>query len=137
MSRLTPEELGKRREEFAEDARRAFDRMMGADGRHGLVSFEEREVRACELGDGLTRRLLEEHLAADEAADPGAEVACPLCGHAVGCDAPGTAKAKMQKRKLLTRRGEVQYERAARRCPRCRRVFFPRGRAAGAGVGGV
>jgi len=127
MSRITPEELRRRRVEFMEDAGRAFDRMLGADGQNGLVTFEQREDRACEVGDGLTRRLLEAHLAADDdAAGRGGEVACPLCGRAVHCDAPA-GTAKMQKRKLLTRRGEVQYERAARRCPRCRRVFFPRG----------
>lgn len=125
MSRITPEELRRRRDEFLQDAGRAFDRMLGSDGRNGLVSFEEREVRACQLGDGLTRRLLEEHLAAEDQADPGVEVACPLCGHPVHCDAP--EEQKMQKRKLLTRRGQVEYERAARRCPRCRRIFFPRG----------
>ena len=125
MSRLTPEELRKRRDGFVKDAGRAFDQMMGSDGQNGLVTFEERESRACELGDGLMRRLLEEHLTADDAAEPGVEVACPLCGHPVHCDSP--EKAKMQKRKLLTRRGSVEYERAARRCPRCRRIFFPRG----------
>ncbi len=122
--RVTREELLKRRREFQEEAGRAFDRMLGADGHNGLVTFQEREDRACELGDGLTRRLLEEHLAADDAADPGVEVACPICGGPVRCDAP--ERVEMENRELRTRRGKVEYERAARRCDRCRRVFFPR-----------
>jgi hypothetical protein len=124
MSQINREELGKLRREFQEEAGRAFDQMLGSDGRNGLVTFAEREDRACELGDGLTRRLLEEHLGADEAADPGVQVACPICGGPVHCDAPD--KVEMENREVLTRRGKVQYERAARCCSRCRRIFFPR-----------
>lgn len=123
MSKPIKEELRKRRREFQEEAGRAFDQMLGEDGRNGLVTFEQRETRACELGDGLTRLLLEEDLLADDAADPGHEVACPICGGPVPCDSP--EKIEMENRELLTRRGKVEYERAARRCPRCRRIFFP------------
>jgi hypothetical protein len=125
MPRISPEELWKRRQEFQEEAGRAFDQMLGSDGQNGLVTFAEREDRACELGDGLTRRLLEDHLEADEATDPGAEVACPICGGPVHCDNP--EEAELENRGVLTRRGKVAFERAARRCSRCRRIFFPRG----------
>ena len=125
MPRLTAEELNARRKEFLAEAGRAFDGMLGSDGHNGLVTFKEREDRACDLGDALTRRLLEEHLTADDAADPGAEVACPLCGGPVRCQAP--EKVAMEVRQVRTRRGTVEYERAARRCTRCRRVFFPLG----------
>jgi hypothetical protein len=124
MSQINREELGKRRREFQEEAGRAFDQMLGSDGRNGLVTFAQREDRACELGDGLSRRLLEEHLGADEAADCGVQVACPICGGPVHCQDP--EKVERENREVLTRRGKVQYERAARRCSRCRRVFFPR-----------
>jgi hypothetical protein len=125
MPRITAEELKARRREFVEEASRAFDQMLGGDGQNGLVTFEEREDRACELGDALTRRLLEEHLAADELADPDEEVACPICGRPVPCEAP--EEAEMEKRQVQARRGTVEFERAARRCKPCRRVFFPRG----------
>ncbi len=74
MSRLTSEELRKRRQEFQDQAGEAFDQMLGSDGQNGLVTFEDGEERACDLGDGLTRRLLEEHLAADAEADPEGEL---------------------------------------------------------------
>jgi hypothetical protein len=125
MSGITAQELKARRQEFLEEAGRAFDQMLGSDGQNGLVTFQEREDRACELGDALTRRLLEEHLAAEELADPGIEVACPICAKVVLCESP--QKAELQRRQVRTRRGGVEYERAARRCKRCRRVFFPRG----------
>ena len=125
MSRITSEELRKRRREFQQEAGRAFDQMLGSDGQNGLVTFAEREDRACDLGDGLTRRLLEEHLAADDTADPGAEVDCPICGKPVPCQAP--EEIKKEERPVQTRRGKVQFERAARRCKPCRRIFFPTG----------
>jgi len=88
MPRITNEELRRRRQEFLQEAGRAFDQMLGDDGHNGLVTFAEREERACDLGDGLTRALLEEHLGADDAADPEVEVDCPLCGGPVHCDSP-------------------------------------------------
>lgn len=124
MPRITVQELEARRGEFLAEAGRAFDQMLGSDGQNGLVTFAEREERACELGDALTRRLLEEHLGADDLADPGVEVNCPICNRPVRCDAP--ERVEMENREVRTRRGKVEYERAARRCKHCRRVFFPR-----------
>ena len=125
MPRITAKELKDRRREFLEEAGRTFDQMLGSDGQNGLVTFEERENRACELGDALTRRLLEEHLSAEELGDPGNTVACPICGQPVPCESP--EEVELEKRRVETRRGPVEYERAARRCKPCRRVFFPRG----------
>jgi hypothetical protein len=125
MPRINSEELPKRRREFQEEAGRAFDQMLGSDGQNGLVTFAEREDRACDLGDGLTRRLLEEHLAADATADPGIEVDCPICGKPMPCEAP--EKVKKEKRQVQTRRGMVEFERASRPCKPCRRIFFPPG----------
>ena len=125
MPRITTEELKARRREYMDEAGRAFDGMLGTDGSNGLVTFEERENRACDLGDGLTRRLLEEHLGADDAADPGAQADCPICGRPVPCDAP--ENAGMESRTVRTRRGTIDCERAARRCSHCRRIFSPRG----------
>lgn len=125
MPRITAEELGARRKEFLNQAGRSFDRMLGTDGRNGLVTFEEREQRACELGDALTLRLLEEHLSADEAANPGVEVSCPCCGKPVRCESP--EKVELEGRRVRTRRGPVEFERSSRLCKPCRRVFFPRG----------
>jgi hypothetical protein len=125
MARITAEQLKAARQDFLEEAGKAFDQMLGSDGQNGLVTFAQREERACELGDTLTRRLLEEHLGADEQADPGPTVECPFCGRPVSCAAP--AKVELQTRQVRTRRGTIEYERASRYCNPCRRVFFPRG----------
>jgi hypothetical protein len=63
----TAEELERRREEFVVRAKAAFDQRFGQDGKNGLVTFTDREDRACEATDALARWLLEEHLAWDEA----------------------------------------------------------------------
>lgn len=125
MSRISREELRRRRAAFMDEAGRAYDQMLGADGQNGLVTFDEREERACDLGDALTRRLMADHLGADESAHPGIDVACPHCGKAVHCDKP--EKTRMEKRQVRTRRGTVELERASRRCSCCRRIFFPAG----------
>lgn len=118
-------EMEQLRREFLVRAETAFEQMFGADGQNGLVTFTEREDQACEVTDALARWLLEEHLTLDGAADPAAQVDCPLCGGPVRYDSP--EQAELEVREFQTRRGKIEYERAARRCPRCRRVFFPLG----------
>jgi hypothetical protein len=128
-------ELARLREEFRARADEAFSQMFGSDGQNGLVTFIEREDRACEATDALARWLLEEHLALDGSADPEAQVNCPICGNPVRYDSP--EKAELEIREFHTRRGKIEYERAARRCNRCRKVFFPPGRTVEAGNGGL
>src|SRR3989337_2752613 len=67
-------------ERFLVRAKAAFDDMFGQDGKNGLVTFTQREDRACELTDALARWLLEEHLGQDENKEPGVKVDCPICG---------------------------------------------------------
>ena len=76
----TAEPLERRREAFVVQAKTAFDDMFGPDGKNGLVTFTERENRACEATDASARWLLEEHLGWEEAKDPGVEVDGPICG---------------------------------------------------------
>ena len=121
----SPADLARLRAEFRDRADEAFSRMFGSDGQNGLVTFTEREDRACEVTDRLARWLMEEHLAVDPATDPGVQVDCPLCGGPVRHDSP--EQADLEIREFQTRRGKIEYERAARRCPRCRKVFFPPG----------
>ena len=123
--------LEQKRAEFLAEARQAFDRMFGADGQNGLVTFSEREQRACEVSDALARWLMTEHVAVDPAG--GVEAACPLCGGPMRYES--AAQGHQEVRELMTRRGKIQYRRAAARCRRCRKIFFPPGRTADAGDG--
>ena len=53
-------ELEYPRQELPARAEEAFAQMFGTDEQNGLVSFTEREDRACELTHALARWLLEE-----------------------------------------------------------------------------
>lgn len=127
--------LEQKRAEFLAQAREAFDRMFGTDGQNGLVTFTEREERACEVTDVLARWLMAEHLTLDPTGGQSVEAACPLCGGPMRYESAGQAQREV--RELKTRRGKIEYRRAAARCPRCRKIFFPPGRASEAGDRGL
>lgn len=119
----TDERIGRKREEFLSQAAQAFDRMFGSDGQNGLVTFQQREDRACQVGDELTRWLMAEHLALDPVGGTSVERDCPICSGPVRYESDGQAEGEL--REFQTRRGKIQYRRAAARCPRCRKIFFP------------
>ena len=114
--------LSQLRARFASQAMAALDRMFGSDGQNGLVTFDQREQRACEVTDELSRWLMAEHVGRDPAGGP-VQADCPICGGPVRYES--AAQAERELREFVTRRGKVEYRRAACRCPRCRRIFFP------------
>jgi len=117
--------LDPKRAQFLALAGRAFEQMFGSDGQNGLVTFAEREERACAVTDELARWLMTEHVAQDLAGQAGGEQACPICqGPLQEGSAPPAAS---EVRELMTRRGKIAYRRAAARCPHCRKIFFPLG----------
>jgi uncharacterized protein with PIN domain len=115
--------LEQKRAEFVARAGVAFDRMFGTDGQNGLVTFAQREDRACEVTDELARWLMAEHIALDPSGPSSVEVDCPICGGPVRYESAGQAQVEV--REFQTRRGKIEYRRAAVRCPRCRKIFFP------------
>lgn len=127
--------LDQRRAEFLGRAGAAFDRMFGTDGQNGLVTFTEREERACQVTDELARWLLAEHLTLDPAGGTSVAAACPVCGEPLRPAA--AAPTPPEVREVLTKRGKIEYRRAAARCPQCRKIFFPAGRAAAGGDRGL
>ena len=120
---MATESLDGKRAEFVSRAGHAFDRMFGADGQNGLVTFAQREDRACEVTDALARWLMAEHIALDPSGPSSVEAGCPLCGGRVRYES--AAQAELEVRELQTRRGKIEYRRAAARCPRCRKIFSP------------
>src|SRR5437016_3040964 len=58
------------RTQWLQRAADAFDRMFGSDEQDLLVSFDQREQRACLLGDDLALWLLQQHLNEDSLAGP-------------------------------------------------------------------
>jgi hypothetical protein len=117
--------LDRKRVEFLALAEAAFGRMFGDDGQNGLVTFAQREQRACEVTDELARWLMAEHVAQDPAGETSAQDDCPICGGP--SPYPSARRDRPQVRELMTRRGKIAYRRAAARCPRCRKIFVPAG----------
>lgn len=118
MSESLSAALAQKRAGFARKALAAFDRMFGSDGQNGLVTFDERERRACEVTDELARLLLDEHVALD----PGSQATdgpCPKCGQP-------TRYESSEPREIQTLRGKVRFSRTKVWCPACRRKFFSR-----------
>jgi hypothetical protein len=120
---MATEGLNGRRAKFLSRAGQAFDRMFGTDGQNGLVTFSQREDRACEVTDELARWLMAEHIALDPTGGASVEAVCPICGGPARYESG--QQAELELREFQTRRGKVEYRRAAARCPRCRKVFFP------------
>jgi len=122
---MATETLDHKRAQFRVLADRAFEQMFGSDGQNGLVTFAEREERACAVTDELARWLMTEHVTQDPAGQAGGERTCPICQ---GSLPKGSARpATPEVRELTTRRGKIAYRRAAARCPHCRKIFFPPG----------
>jgi hypothetical protein len=113
------------RRRFLDQAAAAFDLMFAQHLQEDLVTFDQRERRAQELGQQLITSLLQQHVAADPAADPAPDQspACPRCGRPGRRVTPAAAPASA--RTLTTCSGDVTFPRARYRCTTCRVVFFP------------
>jgi hypothetical protein len=122
---MATETLDSKRAQFLALAGTAFERMFGGDGQNGLVTFAQREERACAVTDELARWLMAEHVAQDPASRAGGEPHCPICQKPPPEELPRPNPPEV--RELMTRRGKIAYRRAAARCPRCRKIFFPLG----------
>lgn len=122
---MTTDSLDRKRAEFLGLAETAFARMFGSDGQNGLVTFAQREQRTCEVTDELARWLMAEHLAQDPVREADVAGDCPICGGPVEDESGRPIQQEV--RALMTQRGRIEYRRAAARCPRCRRIFFPPG----------
>ena len=111
------------RDQWLRHAAAAFDRMFADDQQDRLVTFDQREERAIDLGQDLAAWLLERHTAADPDVRPAQTPACPHCGR------PGQRveppDGALEERQLTTDTGEVGFGREKWRCTACRVVFFP------------
>src|SRR5262245_41953140 len=70
------------RQQWLAAANDVFERMFAATEQDQLVTFTQRETRACLLSDQLAAWLLERHVSGDAQARPTDEspACCPKCG---------------------------------------------------------
>ena len=118
---MATETLNSQRAQFQALAGTAFEQLFGTDGQNGLVTFAEREERACALTDELARWLMAEHVAQDPVGQAGGEHDCPICAGPLQEESGRPDPPEV--RELMTRRGKIAYRRVAARCPHCRKIF--------------
>lgn len=83
------------------------------------MTFSDLERAAIEVGDEVSRTLIESRVRTRARSDPDRPAeACPECGGPL-LDGPRRA------RELTTTRGSVTWTEQTRRCSRCRRAFSP------------
>jgi hypothetical protein len=122
---------------WLQQAEAAFELMFDADLQDRLVTFDQREARACSLTRELAAWLLESHIAEDPAVRP-ADIeppACPRCSRPARREAP--PEDLLPARSLTSAAGEVTLRRQRWYCPTCRAAFFPSGPQARPGDRGL
>ena len=124
MSRTPRPSREQLRQQFLRRAGEAFDLMFTDD----LVSFDQREQRAADLGRTLELELLQQQANSDPLADPPSEqpVLCPRCHKPARRQ--GDPDQPLPSRRLTLAGGqELLLGRVRFRCTTCRVVFFPPG----------
>ena len=97
------------RQQWHQQAEAVFGLLFDADQQDQLVTFDQREERACSLTKELTSWLLEQHAAQDPAVRPADVPACPRCGQPAGRRTP--AGQPLPSRQLTTTAGEITLKR--------------------------
>ena len=112
-----------KKDAFLKLAEKAYDRMVKED-QETMITFDQMEERALEVGSKLECWLMEERLAmaADRKSEEKAR--CPTCRKPLRMGDP-------EERSVLARTGVVKIRRAQGYCASCRRSFSPGGRTIG------
>lgn len=122
-------------ERWVQRTEAAYRRMFEGKSQEELVTLTQRETMAMLIAKELAAFLLEEHVAADSAAQPAEASAtcCPKCGQAGTLAVQGVEE--LPERTVTTRAGDIQVRRQRWRCAKCRIVFFSARCSAGSGDG--
>jgi hypothetical protein len=137
MTRSTASRRDRLKRLWLQQAEAAFELMFGADQQDRLVTFDQREARACSLTHRLAAWLIEPHIAGDPAGrhtDVEAP-ACPRGSRPARREAP--PEDPLPARSLTCAAGEVTPRRERWYCPTCRAASFPSGPPARAGPRGL
>lgn len=123
--------------QWLQQAEAAFELMFDADQQDRLVTFDQREQRACSLTRELAAWLIEQHIAEDPAVrhTDVAAPACPRCSRPARRESP--PEDPLPGRSLTCAAGEVTLRRERWYCPTCRAAFFPPGPQARVGHRGL
>lgn len=102
-----------------------IEKVYGADGMPWGTRFADLEELSVQIGQAVSRSMLDQALARQSQAVPPQAETCSGCGGHV------EPTADTQPRAVLTRVGMAQWSEPKRYCPRCRAAFFPSDSGAG------
>ena len=96
-----------------------IERVYGPDGMPWGTKFADLEDIAVQLGQAVSRNMIEQAVARQAAVVPAEAERCS------GCDQPITPTEHVEPRAVATQVGTAQWNEPKRYCPRCRAAFFP------------
>jgi hypothetical protein len=100
-------------------AKHFIERVYGAEGLPWGTKFADLEDIAVQLGQAVSRNMIEQAVARQAAAVPAEAERCS------GCDGPITPAEHVEPRAVATQVGTAGWDEPKRYCPRCRAAFFP------------
>lgn len=111
-------------------AKHFLQKHYGPEGMPWGTRFTELEELAVQVGQAISRSMMDQALARQAAAVPTEAQACSTCGRPTEpADHPPGPRA------VTGRAGTVQWDEPSRYCPTCRAAFFPSVPGVGAGSG--
>jgi hypothetical protein len=106
-------------------AKNFVDKVYGPQGPAWGTQFNDLEELAVQIGQAVSRQMLDQALQRQAAEPvPAEDQVCSSCGQPVASGDP-------EPRIVTTRAGTAQWQEPQGYCPRCRRSFFPSVQAAG------
>jgi NADH pyrophosphatase NudC (nudix superfamily) len=100
-------------------AKHFIERVYGPDGMPWGTRFGDLEDIAVELGQIVSRNMIEQAVARQAAPVPAEAEVCSGCGQ------PVTPRSDTEPRAVSTQVGMARWEEPKRYCPKCRAAFFP------------
>jgi hypothetical protein len=115
-------EIGAYQAYLAGVAKNLAMKLYGPEGMPWGTTFEELEELAVQLGQAVSRELLNQVLRTQATGSvPATRDQCPSCHQPPDPGDPGEPEPRI----VTTRAGDAEWTEPHRFCPRCRRSFFP------------
>ena len=100
-------------------AKHFLQKVFGPQGMPWGTKFSDLEELTVQIGQAISRTMMDQALAGQALAVPATAQACGVCGTPVQAGPPGEPRA------VTTTVGTVHWIEPKRYCPQCRAAFFP------------
>jgi hypothetical protein len=100
-------------------AKHFLHKVFGPEGMPWGTKFSDLEELAIQIGQAVSRSMMDQALAGQAQAGPATAPTCGVCGTPVQAGPPG------QPRAVTTTVGTVHWTEPTRYCSKCRAAFFP------------